>query len=77
VLRHALGQPTMSYLVFFFFCKMNTYSTINYLGLKDLSPKLLVNCAINYFLSIFNAFYTCATRFDLTKSLKIFEGNYK
>ena len=56
---------------------MNTYSTINYLGLKDLSPKLLVNCAINYFLSIFNAFYTCATRFDLTKSLKIFEGNYK
>jgi len=37
----------------------NYYLIIDKLSAKDLSSKLQVNCAIHYFLSVFNTLYIC------------------
>jgi len=45
---------------------------MNYLGLKDSSRQLRVNCAINYSFYLHLMLHACAVRFDVTENLEKF-----
>ena len=45
---------------------------MDYLGLKDLSRQLRVNCAISYSFYLYLMLYTCVVRFDVTENFEIF-----
>ena len=45
--------------VAFLFVFGKNYSIMDYLGLKDSSHQLRINCSISFFLSTFNAPYMC------------------
>ena len=48
------------------------YLIMDYLGLKDSSRQLQINCAISYFFYLHLMLHACAARFDVTKNLEIF-----
>ena len=48
------------------------YLIMDYLDLKDSSHQLWTNCIISYSFYLHLILYTYATRFDVTKNLKIF-----
>ena len=43
---------------------------MDYLGLKDSSRQLRVNCAISYSFYLHLMLHTCTVRFDVTENLK-------
>ena len=45
---------------------------MDYLGLKDSSRQLQINCAISYSFYLHLMLHACATRFDVTENLKNF-----
>ena len=45
-------------------------SIMDYLGLKDSSRQLRVNCAISYSFYLHLMLYACTARFDVTRNLK-------
>ena len=45
---------------------------MNYLGLKDSSRQLRINCAISYSFYLHLMLHTCAARFDVTENLEKF-----
>ena len=48
------------------------YSIMDYLGSKDSSRKLQINCAISYYFYLYLMLYAYAIRFDVTEKLKFF-----
>ena len=47
-------------------------SIMDYLGLKDSSRQLRVNCAISYSFYLYLMLHACAARFDVTGNLEKF-----
>jgi len=58
--------------VVFSFLFDNYYLIINYLGSKDLSRNLHINCAISFCFYLYLIIHACAARFDVTINLEKF-----
>ena len=55
--------------VVFLFLFDKYYLIIKYLGLKDLSRDLQINCIISYSFYLYLILHACAARFDVTENL--------